>query len=172
MGHMIGGVLAILESLDPLPASIVKMATVFAGTFTISDLLASACSRWSGAARFEALRLFFALNQLVQTGIVNLDVEDEDLLTEDEAYTAKLLGPFKLSNVLVRKVAGSMVLEAQKKSVKRQALMDRCLAKDLPERMEAVRRKKLIPHIPWYYQIELPQAAKKAKKTEMNAPDK
>lgn len=164
--HMIGGVLAILESLDPLPASIVKMATVFQGSFNISDLLASACSRWSGAARFEALRLFFALNQLVQLQIVNLDIDDEDALAEDQMYAAKLLGPFRLSNVLVRKVAGSMVLEAQKKSVKRQALMDRCLAKDLPERMEAVRRKKLIPHIPWYYQIELPQGASKKPKVK------
>ena len=41
----------------------------------------------------------------------------------------RLEGPFRLSSILVRKVAGAMVLEAQKKSVKRQALMDRCLAK-------------------------------------------
>lgn len=50
-----------------------------------------------------------------------------------------------------------MVLEAQKKAVKRQALMDRCLQKDLPRRMEALRKKKSVPHIPWYYQVELPQ---------------
>jgi len=161
--HMVGGVLAILESLDPLPASIVKMATVFAGSFNLADLLASACSRWSGSARFEALRLFYALNQLVQLQIVTLDDDDIALLTDEERYAANLLGPFKLTNVLVRKVAGAMVLEAQRKSVKRQALMDRCLAKDLPERMDVIRKKKLIPHIPWYYQIELPQGARQTR---------
>ena len=47
--------------------------------------------------------------------------------------------------------------------------MDRCLAKELPDRMEAVRRKKMIPHIPWYYQIELPQAARNSGLTAKGA---
>lgn len=173
---MVGGILTILESLDPLPASIVKMATVFHGPFTLADLLASACPRWSGAARFEALRLFYALQQLLKLEIVTL--HEDPLLrsdnntdnyypktsndeTEDEVLDrALLLGPFKLSSVLVRKVAGAMVLETQRKSVKRQALMDRCLSKELPDRMATRRAKKLVPHIPWYYQVELPQNAK------------
>jgi len=160
--YMVGGVLGILESLDPLPASIVKMSTVFQGEFRISDLLVSACSPWSGGARFEALKLFYALNQLVDMGILELDGQDLEELTKEELHKKKLLGPYRLNNVLVRKVAGAMVLEAQRKSIKRQALMDRCLAKDLPERMDQVRRKKLIPHIPWYYQIELPQNNRRA----------
>jgi len=44
--YMVGGVLAVLESLDPLPAAIVKMSTVFYGKFMLSDLIASACSRY------------------------------------------------------------------------------------------------------------------------------
>lgn len=84
--HMIGGVLAILESLDPLPASIVKMATVFQGAFTISDLLASASSQWSGASRFESMRLFMALHSLVQLQILQIADEDWDLLDEDAQF--------------------------------------------------------------------------------------
>merc|ERR1712093_534748 len=65
---------------------------------------------------------------------------------------------FRLNNVLLRKVGGSMVLEAQKKAVKRQALMERVLAKDLPDRMKSLAKKKATPHIPWYYQIDMPGA--------------
>lgn len=62
------------------------------------------------------------------------------------------LQTFEMKNVLMRKVGGSMVLEAQKKVVKRQALIDRSLSRDLPARMEEVRAKRLEPHIPWYYE--------------------
>ncbi|CAD7944931.1 unnamed protein product [Amoebophrya sp. A120] len=350
---MIGSVLAVIESLDPLPASIVKMAAVFRSAWTMADILASACPPWSGQARFEALRQFLALTQLVemdivepvplvpnanstsassssggtgsqnsqkQTGLGNFisnighgtsslilsstgrgsskerssskdrgssgsqvrssignvnqevlnQVHKEDgadvlgtqregdeennlhggssaqmanvnrpapgaaVATGDTGTTKnssstsqhqnnhsntttsafaslhqhhdqqhsnksapspkaatrgsfslervvhnithpgasagagagpageqadqhEYAGPFRLSNTLVRKVAGSMVLEAQKRGVKRQALMDRTLNRDLPARLEALRQKKAIPHIPWYYQIELPR---------------
>lgn len=63
---------------------------------------------------------------------------------------------FRLNNFLIRKVGASMVLEQQKKAIKRQALIERVLQKDLPARMAELQRKKAIPHIPWYYQIELP----------------
>eukprot|EP00392_Amoebophrya_sp_AT5.2_P017890 g18312.t1 len=230
---MIGSILAVIESLDPLPASIVKMAAVFRSAWTMADILASACPPWSGHARYEALRQFLALTQLLEMDIVE-NVEKptkgsdeqnspnsgslspysrrrsstgvETVLLEggkaigglvfgarsptatttttttsgssnslspqhrrisaqppnsssNSASTTNIpfAGPFRLSNTLVRKVAGSMTLEAQKRGVKRQALMDRTLKKDLPARMEALRKKKAIPHIPWYYQIELPK---------------
>jgi len=129
--------------------------------------------RWSGATKFDALRLFYALSQLVEMQILSIDgehsrehlinigeIHDGELTLEEEMEVERkieLFGPFKLTNVLVRKVASSMVLEAQKKSIKRQALMDRCLAKQLPEKLELLRIKKAQIHIPWYYQIELPQ---------------
>ena len=45
---MVGSVLTVLESLDPLPSAVVKMATVFQGSFEVSDLIASLCSPWTG----------------------------------------------------------------------------------------------------------------------------
>jgi len=149
---MVGGTICLLESLDPLQAAVVKMATVFRGVFTVADLAASSCSRWAGATYFDAVRVFYSLFQLVSRGII--DRADED---GDKAFLGNAEGVvecFRLNNVLIRKVGNSMVLEAQKKAVKRQALMDRVLAKELPSKMIEVRRKKAIQHIPWYYQID------------------
>ena len=85
---------------------------------------------------------------------------------------------FEMKNLLIRKVGGSMLLEAQKKKVKRQAflgrdlltvrellqrwrdvrvdvnfkmlrLIERALNRDLPARMEDLEKKLKEPHIPW-----------------------
>jgi len=72
---------------------------------------------------------------------------------------AKTLQTFEMRNVLIRKVGASMVLEAQRKVVKRQALIDRSLSRDLPARMEEVRTKRAEPHIPWYYENVLARGA-------------
>jgi len=156
---MVGGTICLLESLDPLQAAVVKMATVFHGIFTVSDLAASSCSRWAGATYFDAVRVFYSLKLLVDDNII--DRAEKDV---DKGFLGNAEGViecFRLNNVLIRKVGNSMVLEAQKKSVKRQALMDRVLAKELPSKMIEVRRKKAIQHIPWYYQID--QAEGKAR---------
>jgi len=149
---MVGSTIALLESLDPVQAAVVKMATVFRGVFTVADLCASSCSKWAGAYYFDAFRVFHAVSLLVDRGILALadDNDDRTFLGKD----SYLFTCYKLSSVLARKVGEAMVLEAQKKVVKRQALMERALAKDLPERMDALRRKKNAVHIPWYYQIE------------------
>lgn len=160
---MVGGTICLLESLDPLQAAVVKMATVFHGVFTVSDLAASSCSRWAGATYFDAVRVFYSLSMLVDRGIIDRadDGVDKAFLGNDE----HVIDCFRLNNVLVRKVGNSMVLEAQKKAVKRQALMDRVLAKELPQKMIELRRKKAIVHIPWYYQID--QAEGKARAGNM-----
>mmetsp|Transcript_46646 Transcript_46646/g.82231 ORF Transcript_46646/g.82231 Transcript_46646/m.82231 type:complete len:1068 (+) Transcript_46646:153-3356(+) len=162
---MVGGTICLLESLEPLQAAVVKMATVFRGVFTVADLAASSCSRWAGAAYFDAFRVFYSLNQLVQRGIIDRADDDTDV---DKGFLGLegqqgLIECFRLNNVLIRKVGDSMVLEAQKKAVKRQALMERVLAKELPARMTEVKRKKAIQHIPWYYQID--QAETKVRPT-------
>eukprot|EP00397_Hematodinium_sp_SG-2012_P004734 GEMP01004748.1.p1 GENE.GEMP01004748.1~~GEMP01004748.1.p1 ORF type:complete len:1084 (+),score=199.12 GEMP01004748.1:212-3463(+) len=160
---MVGGAICLLESLDPLQAAVVKMATVFTGPFTISDLAASSCSRWAGATRFDTLRLFKSMNTLVQRNIIDLHTSrnwevgeklpDNDISARQDQKGKQF---FALNNFLIRKVGGSMVLEQQKKAIKRQALIERVLQKDLPARMQELARKKAVPHIPWYYQIELP----------------
>jgi len=188
---MVGGAICLLESLDPLQAAVVKMATVFTGAFTINDLAASSCSRWAGATRFDTLRLFKSIATLVNRKIIDVDSRNqydiEDSLELDRkgganrpiassdvtsisasanfahmnSSTMREIGRgahyFRLNNFLIRKVGASMILEQQKKAIKRQALIERVLQKDLPARMAELERKKAIPHIPWYYQIELPK---------------
>jgi len=148
---MVGETICLLESLDPLQAAVLKMSTVFTGTFSLPDLASSSCSRWAGATHFDYLRLFKAIQDLVKRHI--LEVAGSNRSATD-LVTPKLQ-VFEVKNVLIRKVGAYMLLEAQKKVVKRQALIDRTLSRDLPARMEAVYSKRLEPHIPWYYESVL-----------------
>ncbi|CAE8740236.1 unnamed protein product, partial [Polarella glacialis] len=153
---MVGETVCLLESLDPLESATLKMTTVFSKSFTLPDLAASICSRWAGSTRFDTLRLFRAVQNLTLRGIIipqaqprkHLDVQPDSKDTKVTDSTRELQR-YEMNNVLIRKVGGAMLLEAQKKVVKRQALIDRALARDLPARMEEVQLKKLEPHIPW-----------------------
>jgi len=149
-GHtrMVGGTVCLLESLDPLESAVLKQSTCFLGSFTLPDLAASTCSRWAGATYFDFLRILKALRKLVQQQIIEEIAPDE----EEEVVGMAGVGRFQCRNMLIRSVGGSMVLECQKKSVKRQALIDRTLARELPARMEVVAAKKAVQHIPWYYE--------------------
>jgi len=153
---MVGETVCLLESLDPLEAMVLKMSTVFTGPFTLPDLASSSCSRWAGSTHFDYLRLFRAIQELVKRDIIEI-ARGNRSATELTA-TAAALQNYEMRNVLIRKVGGSMVLEAQKKVVKRQALIDRALSRDLPARMEEVYNKRLEPHIPWYYENVLAKA--------------
>ncbi|CAK0817047.1 unnamed protein product [Prorocentrum cordatum] len=132
------------------------MSTVFTGPFTLPDLASSSCSRWAGAVNFDHLRLFRAVQDLVRRGILEFGADTLETAAEEAAGRAQQR--FEMRNVLIRKVGGSMLLEAQKKVVKRQALIDRALARDLPARLEELAAKKLEPHIPWYYESVLAKA--------------
>lgn len=151
--HMVGTTICLLESLDPLDAAVLKMSTCFSGPFTLPDLAASTCSRWAGATHFDFLRLFKALRTLVdQTIIETVDAPSREVPPSPRGQSSGTTQHFQCVNLLIRSVGSSMVLEAQKKSVKRQALIDRTLSRDLPARMEALQSKKSVQHIPWYYE--------------------
>merc|ERR1712039_78191 len=165
---MVGGTVCLLESLDPLEAAVLKMSTCFHGTFTLPDLAASTCSRWADATHFDFLRLFKAIRKLVESNIIEaIDDEaggeeerkdapaDGDKLPSPRSSKERAFGKtqyFQTRNMLIRAVGGAMVLEAQKKSVKRQALIDRALGRELPGRMEDLAKKRNAQHIPWYYE--------------------
>ncbi|CAK9097967.1 Adenylate cyclase type 10 (Germ cell soluble adenylyl cyclase) (sAC) (Testicular soluble adenylyl cyclase) [Durusdinium trenchii] len=142
---MVGETMCLLESLDPLQAAVLKVSTVFTSPFSLQDLASSSCSRWSGSNYFDYMRLFHAVTELEKRGIL-----------EKQPFKRKLdsgeLQMFEMKNLLIRKVGGSMLLEAQKKKVKRQALIERALNRDLPARMEELEKKQKEPHIPWYYE--------------------
>jgi len=153
---MVGNTFCKLESLDPLEAAVLKMSTCFVGSFTLADLAASICSRWSNATHFDFLRLFQALRNLVADN--HIDVVEGPPAPADNGHRGSQCRAFgniqyyQMNNLLIRAVGSSMVLEAQKKSVKRQALIDRALARELPRRMEVVASKRNVQHIPWYYE--------------------
>merc|ERR1719231_2206084 len=137
--RMVGGTVCLLESLDPLESAVLKMSTCFQGPFTLPDLAASTCSRRAGATYFDFLRILKALRKLVKQEIIEEVPSDE--ISENGGASAGA-GRFQCVNLLIRSVGGTMVLECQKKSVKRQALIDRTLARELPSRMEVVAAKK------------------------------
>lgn len=154
-GHteMVGRTVCLLESLDPLEGAVLKMSTCFLGPFTLPDLAASNCSPWAGAAHFDFLRLFKALHELVRQNIIEkVDPPKQHSQGSPRENAFGTTQHFQCTNLLIRSVGGSMVLEVQRKSVKRQALIDRALSHELPARLEKVANLKSLQHIPWYYE--------------------
>jgi len=149
---MVGETTSMLESLEPLQTAVVKMSTVFGGVFTLADLNASMCSRWSGATYFDALRLFYAVAVLIARGIIDRVESNE---AADEGWLVnREIECYRLNNMLIRRVGSALILESQRKIVLRQAMMDRILSQWLPTRMDRLREKKAQIHVPWYYRME------------------
>eukprot|EP00933_Yihiella_yeosuensis_P068486 TRINITY_DN7416_c0_g2_i2.p1 TRINITY_DN7416_c0_g2~~TRINITY_DN7416_c0_g2_i2.p1 ORF type:complete len:1045 (-),score=200.64 TRINITY_DN7416_c0_g2_i2:283-3417(-) len=159
---MVGGTVCEIESLDPIEAAALKMSTCFEGPFTLPDLAASSCSQWGGATHFDLLRLFRATRKLISRGFIErVKAPEKDRPAGGSAGQDQVksrfgdMQYFQMQSALIRTVGAAMVLEAQKKSVKRNALIDRVLKQDLPERMTALAAKKSVQHIPWYYERAL-----------------
>mmetsp|Transcript_43998 Transcript_43998/g.71295 ORF Transcript_43998/g.71295 Transcript_43998/m.71295 type:complete len:1060 (+) Transcript_43998:80-3259(+) len=157
---MVGGTVCGIEKLDPIEAAALKMSTCFEGPFTLPDLAASSCSQWGGATHFDLLRLFRSTNKLIEKDFIQRVPAPErgtprNSGSQDTKSKFGEMPYFQMTSALVRTVGAAMVLEAQKKSVKRNALIDRVLKSDLPERMQALEAKKLVQHIPWYYERAL-----------------
>mmetsp|Transcript_31270 Transcript_31270/g.74616 ORF Transcript_31270/g.74616 Transcript_31270/m.74616 type:complete len:1052 (-) Transcript_31270:199-3354(-) len=152
-GHtaMIGNTVCALEALDPLEAAVLKMSTCFMGPFTLGDLAASTSSRWAESTHFDFLRLFQAIRKLEHYEMLS-SVDPPSEGRGQASSSSRKLQHFQTQNVLIKSVGGAMLLEAQKKSVKRQALIDRALYRDLPTRMKDLAEKRAKPHIPWYYE--------------------
>eukprot|EP00913_Durusdinium_trenchii_P031041 g29071.t1 len=132
-------------------AAVLKMSTCFMGPFTLGDLAASTASRWSDSTHFDFLLLFQAIRKLLDQKMLEA-VEAPAEARGQESSSSRRLQHFQTQNILIKSVGGAMLLEAQKKSVKRQALIDRALYRYLPERMRELAEKRNKPHIPWYYE--------------------
>merc|ERR1712100_98291 len=105
----------------------------------------------AGATHFDYLRLFRAIECLCKMGFLSTCTEEPEENYSDCSQT-RALKAYKVSNVLVRKVASPMLLEAQRKVVKRQALIDRVLSNELPHALAVRAKEQLNSHIPWYYE--------------------
>jgi hypothetical protein len=62
---------------------------------------------------------------------------------------------FILDNLLIRKVARSMVLHQQALKIKRQALMHRVINRDVPERIAALKQRGNSLRTPYYDLVKL-----------------
>lgn len=149
--NMVGRTICTLQSLEPLEATVLKMSTCFSGPFALPDLAASLASKWADATHFDFLRLYQSLVKLVNKGCVE-KVEPPAAAGPQTHGDYGKTQYFQTNNLLIRAIATAMVLEQQRKSVKRQALVDRVLSRELPAKMEVIYNKKKAQHIPWYYE--------------------
>mmetsp|Transcript_22095 Transcript_22095/g.50520 ORF Transcript_22095/g.50520 Transcript_22095/m.50520 type:complete len:1076 (-) Transcript_22095:84-3311(-) len=179
---MIANTMCLIESLEPMEAAALKMSTCFEKEpFTLTDLAASNCSEWGGATRFDLLRLYQAVRKLVECSdkiLVEVDPDSggnrqsrvstasaaeqqrerseddlassEDYLEDVNKYGKKTR--YEMPSVLMRRVGAAMVLEGQRKSVKRNALINRVVQAKLPERLDKLAAEQGKQHIPWYYE--------------------
>jgi hypothetical protein len=159
---MVADAVCLIESMEPVQNLVVKMMATFSGAASVADLAASLCSRYSGgAAPLDRLLLLKAVTDLTKRGILQA-AEAPSEAEQSELFPIKC---FRLASPLLRKVGLTLVSNAMRHSVKRQALMDRALTKFLPEKLKEAKVKKSVPHVPWYYQIEqkdIPHILKKS----------
>jgi len=161
--QMVGSTVCMLESLDPLEAAVLKMSTCFAGPFTLPDLAANTCPKWSGTTQFDSLRLYKAIERLREKYILDAVTPDANEETETNSHHLQAAS-FKMNKLLIQAVGSSMILDTQRKAVKRQALMNRAIARHLPNRMREINSKRGAGHIPWYYE----QAFRRMDKTPLS----
>jgi class 3 adenylate cyclase len=149
--NMVGRTICTLQSLEPLEATVLKMSTCFSGPFALPDLAASLASKWADTTFFDFLRLYQSLVKLVNQNCIDKVEAPQEAGPQTHGDFGKTQY-FQTNNLLIRAIATSMVLEQQRKSVKRQALVDRALSRELPGKMEIIQKKKKAQHIPWYYE--------------------
>ncbi|CAK0816123.1 unnamed protein product [Prorocentrum cordatum] len=136
---MVSGTVCQLEGLDPREAAVVKMGVCFKGTFTLTDLAARMCSRWAGFTRLDQLLLFSKMQRLESREFIQRVTETRRIWDSANCHDGGDAAPrFKITSKLISSVGGSMVLEAHKKAVKRQALIDRVLKERRAVQMEQI----------------------------------
>jgi hypothetical protein len=80
-------------------------------------------------------------------------VREDDGESSDEGDFNKDIPKFYLHDVLMRKVAGTMLLEQQKLAVKRAALMQRAVSRKLPSRMRKKQQRDAKLHVPYSFEM-------------------
>jgi len=134
---MVGSTISQLESLSPAKNHIMKLATVFEGTFSPLDLAAANRVLFGRLPRvlafYDQVKLLSACNDLVQQGFLRPVTFAAHAVPLDAAPAS--LPRWTISNSLFRKVAGSMLLNSQRLLIKRAALIERNLNHWLPKRL-------------------------------------
>ena len=172
---MVGRVICQLEALAPQEAAIVKMASVFQGPFSVLDIAASLKSAYVNARRFDNYRMYRTMARLARIGILSeiphlpeasdpeggyqVPINDMSRFPKDTDFQFTLamnrIPMFILDSYLIRKVARGMILQQLAMKVKRQAMLNRVIVKDLPSRMEQRRARLENLHMPYYNLVKL-----------------
>ena len=172
---MVGRVICQLEALAPQESAIVKMASVFHGPFSVLDVAASLKSPYTDAKRFDNYRMYRTCARLTRLGIISeighlaaqssgdengyVPINDMSRFPKDTnphfVEAMNKIPMFILDNFLIRKVAAGMTLQQQALKVKRQALLHRVITTEVPERIEANRKRAAGLHMPYYNLVKL-----------------
>jgi hypothetical protein len=178
---MVGSAVCLIESFDPQESTVAKMATVFQNAFSVQDLAASMTNVWSGGVCLDFLRLYNAADKLTKKEVLmfstdkvlsteekqkgkktiiapalgkkGFKIDDDESASSDEGDFSKEIPKFYLHDVLMRKVAGTMLLEQQKLAVKRAALMQRAVSRKLPRRMRDKHKRDAKLHVPYAFEM-------------------
>lgn len=100
----------------------------------------------------DLLRLFRATQKLIAMGIMCAVDPPPQLAAEQLQQGPSPPQHFRLQSVLFRTMGAAMVLDSQRRSVKRNALIDRVLKQEMPQRLKEMAAKKSVTHVPWYYE--------------------
>eukprot|EP00928_Gymnodinium_smaydae_P024615 TRINITY_DN1986_c0_g1_i1.p1 TRINITY_DN1986_c0_g1~~TRINITY_DN1986_c0_g1_i1.p1 ORF type:complete len:2362 (-),score=606.06 TRINITY_DN1986_c0_g1_i1:70-7155(-) len=127
---MVGGTITQLENLGPAKSHIMKLATVFEGPFSPLDLAAANRALFGRVPRilslYDQAKLLTACKELHATGYLrSVHASRPNAEMDDRAPVH--LPRWTVSNSLLRKVAGSMLLQSQKILIKRAVLVNRAL---------------------------------------------
>lgn len=132
-----------LDDLEPLEVAVLRMSSAFSEPFTFTDLMADVCSRWSNATRLDVFLYFHALQALKKKGLIE---------ASPSPGSAKEPQTFFISDQLLAKVASETGPKVFRRVIKRQALIERVLMKELPGRIDEIHKKRQEPRIPWFYE--------------------
>jgi class 3 adenylate cyclase/ankyrin repeat protein len=139
---MVGGTISTLESLGQAKQHIMKMATVFEGPFSPLDLAATNRVLYGRLPKtlsfYDMSKLLSSCCELVKQGLLKR-VTQQHATPADRAPAQ--LPRWTISNTLVRRVAGSMVLNSYRILLKRAVLIERALNVWLPKRMGVAQAK-------------------------------
>jgi len=133
--HMVGGTLARIEKLSPKCQQVLKIAAVFDGPISSLDINSANLMIFTRGkdndgndfvTLFDLVKSIMACQTLIDRGILELFEFDKNAPCVDFAPRETLR--FTISNFLLKKIIGSMVLARQRKLIRRCVLIGRACA--------------------------------------------
>jgi len=133
---MVGSIISQIEVMDAEAQRVIKMASVFDGPISALDIAAANRVHRPASdvlAFYDSVQLLMACEWLVRQQFLKRFDSGE---AEPEDGQTRRLPRWQMSNLLIRKVVASTLLQSQKMQMKRAVLMSRALNIHLPRKMQ------------------------------------